>query len=81
MISVQKVSYFIFFIIKHDLNESKFCFTRFVKTLYTRLYQLKKHSYEDLGNNTSFNLVMIASSLFSRNSFIFSHSNFRVGSI
>ncbi|EJB86147.1 hypothetical protein HPHPH11_1172 [Helicobacter pylori Hp H-11] len=34
MISVQKVIHSISFIIKHDLNESKFCFTRFVKTLY-----------------------------------------------
>ncbi|ADU83354.1 hypothetical protein HPLT_04760 [Helicobacter pylori Lithuania75] len=34
MISVQKVNHFIFFIIKHGLNEFKFCFTRFVKTLY-----------------------------------------------
>ncbi|EQL66053.1 hypothetical protein N408_02455 [Helicobacter pylori FD703] len=32
-ISVQKVNHFIFFIIKHDLNEYKFCFTHFVKTL------------------------------------------------
>ncbi|EJB35369.1 hypothetical protein HPNQ4044_1258 [Helicobacter pylori NQ4044] len=33
-ISVQKLVHSIFFIIKHDLNEFKFCFTRFVKTLY-----------------------------------------------
>ncbi|RVZ86310.1 hypothetical protein EDA73_05030 [Helicobacter pylori] len=80
MISVQKVNHFIFFIIKHDLNEFKFCFTCFVKTLYP-IISAKKHSYEDLGNNASFNVLMIASSLVSRNSFIFSHSNFRVGSI
>ncbi|ENH60125.1 hypothetical protein HPHPA11_1271 [Helicobacter pylori Hp A-11] len=33
-IIVQKVNHSTFFIIKHDLNEFKFCFTRFVKTLY-----------------------------------------------
>lgn len=79
-ISVQKVVYSIFFIIKHDLNEFKFCLPILSKR-FTRFYQPQKHSYEDLGNNTSFNVLMIASSLFSRNSFMFSHSNFRVGSI
>ncbi|QEF20501.1 hypothetical protein D2C87_00585 [Helicobacter pylori] len=80
MISTQKVNHSIFFIIKHHLNKFKFYLLVLLKRLL-KLYQPQKHSYEDLGNNTSFNVLMIASSLFSRNSFIFSHSNFRVGSI
>ncbi|WP_164860501.1 hypothetical protein [Helicobacter pylori] len=32
-ISVQKLNHSIFFIIKHDLNEFKFCFTRFKRLL------------------------------------------------
>ncbi|TLR80788.1 hypothetical protein EGM89_06480 [Helicobacter pylori] len=80
MISTQKANHSTFFIIKHHLNEFEFCLPILSKR-FTQFYQPKKHSYEDLGNNTSFNVLMIASSLFSRNSFIFSHSNFRVGSI
>ncbi|RVY78665.1 hypothetical protein ECC47_04855 [Helicobacter pylori] len=79
-ISVQKANHSTFFIIKHHLNDLTFLLPVLSKR-FIRFYQPRKHSYEDLGNNTSFNVLMIASSLFSRNSFIFSHSNFRVGSI
>lgn len=79
-IIVQKVNHSTFFIIKHHLNEFKFCLLILLKR-FTWFYQPKKHSYEDLGNNTSFNVLMIASSLVSRNSLMFSHSNFKLGSI
>ncbi|EMG95794.1 hypothetical protein HMPREF1400_00286 [Helicobacter pylori GAM119Bi] len=41
MISVQKVGYSIFFIIKHHLNEFKFCLLVLLKR-FTRFYQPKK---------------------------------------
>ncbi|RVY75592.1 hypothetical protein ECC49_05955 [Helicobacter pylori] len=80
MISVQKVNHFTFFIIKHRLNDLTFCYP-FCQNALPDYISQKKHSYEDLGNNASFNLLMIASSLVSRNSLIFSHSNFKLGSI
>ncbi|EMG83560.1 hypothetical protein HMPREF1392_00632 [Helicobacter pylori GAM101Biv] len=48
MISVQKVGYSIFFIIKHHLNEFKFCLPILSKR-FTQFYQPKKHSYLRLG--------------------------------
>ncbi|EMH41503.1 hypothetical protein HMPREF1430_01258 [Helicobacter pylori GAM96Ai] len=44
MISVQKVGYSIFFIIKNHLNEFKFCLLVLLKRLL-KFYQPKKHSY------------------------------------
>ncbi|EJC07143.1 hypothetical protein HPHPP13_1246 [Helicobacter pylori Hp P-13] len=43
-ISVQKLNHSIFFIIKHHLNEFKFCLLVLLKR-FTRFYQPKKHSY------------------------------------